>query len=158
MAGRPTKYNDKIAGEILTLYSKGQTLLDICKLPRMPSRISVYKWRSVFPEFGKAYLVALESHVDNIVETAFKAVMAANSKEAKLVDVQFRSASWLAGRLNRQKYGDKLDVQHNVTLDITGLLAEAADRMKSIDSRPVINGVGAPQNEIMAPVNGAAAP
>ncbi len=158
MTGRPSKYRHELGIEILRLYSNGQTLLDICKLPRMPSRNTIYLWRSDFPEFGKAYLVAKESHVDNIVETAFKAVMAASSKEAKLVDVQFRSASWLASRLNRDKYGDKLDVQHNVILDITGLLAEAQDRMKSIEARPVINGVGTPQKEIMAPVTGAAAP
>ncbi len=37
------------------------------------------------------------------------------------------------------RYGDKLDIQHNVTLDITQALLDATKRMKSIGAGAVID-------------------
>ncbi len=46
---------------------------------------------------------------------------------------------WLASRLNRSKYGDKLYVQHNHTLDIGPALLEAAERLKSLGTGDMID-------------------
>jgi hypothetical protein len=45
----------------------------------------------------------------------------------------------LASRLNRQKYGDKLDVQHNHTLDITSIISKALERLSNIGVGTVID-------------------
>jgi hypothetical protein len=45
----------------------------------------------------------------------------------------------LASKLNRQKYGDKLDIQHNVTIDIGPALLDATKRMQSIGVGNVID-------------------
>lgn len=132
MAGRPSKYNDVLAMEILKEYASGKTLVEIATANRMPSRWSIYRWRFLYPDFDKEFLKACECHSDAIVEQAFANVMNADSKEAKLVDVQFKSSSWLASKINRNKYGDKLDIQHNVTIDLSPALIEATQRMASV--------------------------
>ena len=138
MAGRPSKYNDVLAMEILKEYASGKTLVEIATANRMPSRWSIYRWRFLYPGFDKEFLKACECHSDAIVEQAFKNVMNADAKEAKLVDVQFKSSSWLASKINRAKYGDKLDITQTVLIDISPALLEATNRMQAV-------GVGAPQ-------------
>ena len=40
----------------------------------MPRRNTVYRWRLSYPEFGDAYLLAQEQHVDALVDEAGKIV------------------------------------------------------------------------------------
>lgn len=138
MAGRPSKYTEGLATEILRAYSSGEMLITICKPNRMPSRWAVYRWRFAYPEFDKQFLLAAECNADAIVEQAFANVMDADAKEAKLVDVQFKSSSWLASKINRSKYGDKLDITQTVLMDISPALLEATNRMQAV-------GVGTPK-------------
>ncbi len=142
MAGRPSKYNEELGKKILSLYSNGKTILQITKLKGMPSRITIYNWRTNYPEFGKAYDLAVECNADYIVEKAYDKVENASSAEAKLVDVQFKSTSWLASKLNRNKYGEKLDVSHSVYIDVAPVLAEGLARMKAVS-------VGEPQKVLV---------
>ncbi len=70
-------------------------------------------------------------------------------KQAKLiVDTEFNPQRtkvradhrrWLASRLNRQKYGDKVEVNSNHTLDIGPALALAVKRMKAIGTGDVVD-------------------
>ncbi len=142
MAGRPSKYTEERGEQILSLYAQGKTILQITKLKGMPSRITIYNWRTAYPEFGKAYDLAVECNADYIVEKAYNKVENASSAEAKLVDVQFKSTSWLASKLNRNKYGDKIDIDITKTLDISPALADAVKRMASV-------GVGEPQKVLV---------
>ena len=110
----------------------------------MPKRNTVYRWRLSYPEFGEAYTLAQEEHVDALVDEAGEIVdTKLNPQRAKVRADQRR---WLASRLNRQKYGDKLDIQHNHTLDISQALALAAKRMESI-------GVGTPEMKLIEAEN-----
>jgi transposase-like protein len=141
---RPSKYSKIIAEEILSRYADGETLSKICKDKSMPKRNTVYRWRQSYPEFGEAYLLAQEEHVDALVDEAGEIVdTELNPQRAK---VRADQRKWLASRLNRQKYGDKLDVQHNHTLDIGPALALAVKRMKSI-------GVGTPEMKLIEAEN-----
>ncbi len=96
----------------------------------MPKRNTVYRWRLSYPDFGEAYLLAQEEHVDALVDQAGEIVDTEQNPQLGKLKADHRR--WLASRLNRQKYGDKLDVQHNHTLDISPALALAVKRMKSI--------------------------
>lgn len=100
----------------------------------------MYRWRQSYPEFGEAYLQAQEEHVDALVDQAGEIVDTEQNPQLGKLKADHRR--WLASRLNRQKYGDKLDVQHNHTLDISPALALAAKRMKSI-------GVGSPETKLI---------
>ena len=110
----------------------------------MPKRTTIYRWRKDYPDFGNAYLLAQEEHVDALIDQAGDIVD--SELNPQLAKVKADHRRWLASRLNRQKYGDKLDVQHNHTLDISPALALAAKRMKSI-------GVGLPQTKLIEAEN-----
>lgn len=138
MASPISTYTLELAKIVLDKYSDGIMLKDICGVDGVPSRWTVYKWRIDNPDFDKLWLLAAECNADVIVEQAFKNVMGADPKEAKLVDVQFKSSSWLASKINRAKYGDKLDITQTVAIDLSPALLEATKRMQAV-------GVGSPQ-------------
>ena len=129
---RPSKYNESLAKSILKYYSDGKTILAITKLKGMPSRNTIYLWRKDFPEFGKAYLVACECNADSVVESRYEAIINADVSEAKLVAEQWKAGTWLASKINRAKYGDKIDIDIKQTVDISPALALAVERMRSI--------------------------
>lgn len=132
MTGRPTKYNVGLGNRILKHYSDGKTILSITKIKGMPSRNTIYLWRTDFPEFGKAYIVACECNADSVVESRYEALIDADVSEAKLASEQWKAGTWLASKINRSKYGDKLDIQHSVTIDLSPALIEATQRMASV--------------------------
>ena len=110
----------------------------------MPKRTTIYRWRKDYPDFGDAYQLAVEEHTDALVDEAGEIVD--TECNPQLAKVRAEHRKWLASRLNRQKYGDKLDVQHNHTLDIGPALALAVKRMKSI-------GVGTPEMKLLEAEN-----
>ncbi len=139
MAGRPTKYNDKLANRILNLYASGVNLFRIEKQKGSPSRRTVLRWRKQFPAFAIEYDIASECNTDNRMESVIDRIeTCTDPKLAKLLDVLFRSTSWYVGKVNRNKYGDKLDITQTVLMDISPALLAATKRMEAV-------GVGTPQ-------------
>ena len=96
----------------------------------MPKRNTIYRWRSGYPDFGEAYILAQEEHVDALVDQAGEIVDTEQNPQLGKLKADHRR--WLASRLNRQKYGDKLDVQHNHTLDVTPIISKALERLSNI--------------------------
>lgn len=136
MAGRPSKYNQVIAGNILKRFATGETLSNICKPDRMPSRMTVFTWRSVHPEFAKAYESATESHTEALLDTLRTIVMGCDDKSAKSAKVKADYITWFCGKLNR-KYSDRIQVDITQTVDISPALSLAVERMELL-------GVGLP--------------
>ncbi len=130
--GRPSKYNKKLADNIMSRFAGGELLKDILKPVSMPSRWSIYRWCALDAVFKAQYNKASECFADSIVEDSFKGVMSGDKSNAKLLDVQFKASSFIASRINRSKWGEKLDITHNVTADISPALSLAVDRMRSI--------------------------
>ncbi len=114
----------------------------------MPKRNTIFRWKKSYPDFGEAYTLALEQHVDALVDEAGEIVDSEPDPQRARVRVDYRK--WLASRLNRDKYGDKLDVRHNHTLDITPMLLAATKRMNSIG---VSGEVVTPKNELVEAEN-----
>ena len=134
---RPSKYSEKIAEKILSRYAEGETLSKICKDKKMPKRNTVYRWRSSYPAFGEAYLRSQEEHVDALIDEAGEIVDTEENPQRGKIRADHRR--WLASRLNRSKYGDKLDIQHNHTLDIGPALLEAQKRLQAMGTGNVID-------------------
>ena len=134
---RPSKYLKKIADKILSRYANGETLSAICKDRNIPERHTVYRWRQRYPEFGKAYLLAQEEHVDALVDEA--GYIVDTEQNPQLAKVRADHRRWLASRLNRSKYGDKLEVDHKQTIDIGPALLAANKRMQEIGAGYVMD-------------------
>ncbi len=131
---RPSKFNQKLANRILELYSSGKNLLQIEKLKGVPSRRTIIRWRKQFPEFGTDYDIALLAYSEAIVEQCLD--IADNEYDPKRAKVMVDIRTWIASRYNRVRFGDKLDVQHNILVDIAPALLEANARMKAVQDNP----------------------
>ena len=131
-----TKYNKEVADRILDLYSSGKTLFDIENEPDLPSRRTISTWRRTIPEFGDLYDTALLSYSEHIIEEALGiADTEADAKKAKnRIDIR----TWIASKYNRARFGDKLQIDTNVILDISPALSDAMKRMQSVQI-PVID-------------------
>jgi acyl-CoA hydrolase len=99
----------------------------------MPDRRTIDRWRKKYPEFDKIMDDALDSHSEAILIIAQDAVMNAKTMtEAKVADTQQRFLTWLVSRLNRKKYGDKMEIEVTKKLDISPVLAQALENMKKV--------------------------
>ncbi len=103
----------------------------------MPKRHTVYRWRLSFPAFGDSYLLALEEQVDALVDEAGEIVdTELNPQRAK---VRADHRRWLASRLCRDKWGDKVELNHKHAIDIGPELKLAVERMRSVCVSTVID-------------------
>ena len=74
MAGRPSKYTDAIAKEIVARLSEGEPLAAICRDDHMPDRTTVYAWQKANVEFSQRIACAREDGFDEIALRARKTI------------------------------------------------------------------------------------
>ncbi len=128
---RYIQFNDDIAKQFLLLYAGGMSVRKIvAKHKTMPARTTLNAWRIKHPDFGTAYDLAKEAHTEAMLDDALEIVDTAEDPKKAKVQVDFRM--WLASKLNRKQYGDKVDVEVNHKIDISGVLAAADARLKHI--------------------------
>ena len=132
MAGRPSKYNEKIALEIIKRFASGEKLTAICKADSMPSRQSVFRWKLEYPEFNKAYAIAIESHTEALQDRLHDIVMSCDEKSFKSAKIKADYIQWFCSKLNRKTFGDKIDLQVSHVLDVSPALKKALDRLSSL--------------------------
>jgi hypothetical protein len=70
MAGRPTKYTDKLASEIVERLSTGEPLAQICRDDHMPDRTTVYDWGKANQAFSQRIARARDEGFDAIANRA----------------------------------------------------------------------------------------
>jgi len=63
--GRPSKYNDAVANEILTRISNGEPLTKICRDKHMPCVDTVFEWEKTKEGFSDKVTRARESSADH---------------------------------------------------------------------------------------------
>ncbi len=114
------------------LYRAGRHLNQIGSYTCMPTRMTIDRWRKKYPHFDKALDDALDAHSESLLVMMQDRVMNATPKEAKLVDVQQRFITWLVSRLNRKKYGDRMEIEVTEKLDIGPVLANAMANLKKV--------------------------
>lgn len=137
--GRPTDYNEAIADAICERIADGESLRSICDDPEMPARSTVFKWLSRHTAFADQYARAREAQADaifdDILSIADTPVIGEKTKtdsegktETTTADMiehrrlQVDARKWMAGKLRPKKYGDKLDVEHGISSEVSQLL------------------------------------
>lgn len=112
--GRPTTYTPEIAAIICGALEDGATLLDICERPGMPTRRTVNKWLHAHPAFVPMYARAREQQAHALWDEAVQGARDAHDKDSALcARVKADVLTKLASKLNRQVYGEKLDIESN---------------------------------------------
>ena len=120
--GRPTIYSQELATEICQQLANGMSLRKICEQESMPAIDSVRRWLidEDKPEFQAQYAHAREEqadfYADAIIEEADKAIDKDSAAAAK---VKVDARKWVASKLKPKRYGDKLDLDANITGNLT---------------------------------------
>ena len=105
---------EKICDAIVEGESGKNSLREVCKLPGMPSRATVYRWLRDYPDFAKLYELATDDradgYMDEIVDIA-ENCRATKSGIAK-AKLQIYAREKYAAKIRPRKYGEKVDVNH----------------------------------------------
>lgn len=121
-------YNLQIGEEIARLYAAGYSMQDITELGAWaPSHACIIQWKAKHPEFAKLMAQAEEARADSLIEQTLS--IADNTFDPALANVRIKTRQFIAGKLNRAKYGEKVEVNHTLSLDMGALLAEAEARL-----------------------------
>lgn len=133
---RPTDYNQEIADKICEAISEGMSLRELCRADDMPAKATVFRWLTLHQEFSDQYARAREEQAEamadeivNIVDTAAnplmvdgiplmkdgKPVMYADAAAIAHARLKMDARKWVASKLKPKKYGDKLELDQNVT-------------------------------------------
>ncbi len=132
-AGRPTDYTPELAERICEAIAINHASIEsICENNKdFPAKSNVFKWMHRYPEFRDQYLVAKETQGVLLTEDMLKAAIecpAVNEEISKMTMV-FRVLQWHLSKLAPKQFGDKKEVNSNVTATVK--LHE--DRLKDLE-------------------------
>lgn len=127
-AGRPSDYSDKIAVEICTRLSDGESLRSICLSDDMPGKTTVFRWLGENEAFRDQYTRAREAQADtlfdemlDIADDTAKDIVegAVDQEHIQRTKLRIETRKWMAGKLRPKKYGDKIEHEHSGNLNHT---------------------------------------
>lgn len=126
--GRPSKFTPQLADEICRRLSEGQGLRTICLDKRMPDRGTVLRWEEQDSDFAAKCARARDYQADWIFDDI--ANMENGILAGEITPEQGRvvigSKQWRAGRLAPKRYGDKTQIDANVTMSWASIVEEVA--------------------------------
>jgi len=104
-AGRPSAYSQEIVNEICRLLADGELLTNICKMPGMPPRMTVYDWLEAHEEFRAQYARAREIQADAMDDLILNTANATTNDSYRPDQVRIGAYQWRAARLKPRVYG-----------------------------------------------------
>lgn len=131
--GRPTLYTKELGEEICRRYAAGEPLSRICQADDMPSINAVYDWRDLHEEFRALLSCAQERFADSIADQTLDIVD--NDHDPQRARNRANYRQWLAGKMNRPKYGEKVDINHKTEITVTLAIDEALNRVRSVSDQ-----------------------
>lgn len=147
------RYNAPLARKICEKIMSKQSLKDICKDPRMPNLSTVVRWLAnpKLTDFREMYYyarrVAAELYVDEIFEIADDGSndwKPRYDKDGGLIDyvpdqeaiqrsrVRIDARKWYASKMVPRIYGEKTNIELDVTGDLAELLKKASNNDKGL--------------------------
>lgn len=120
---RPTDYTDQLATRICAELAVGKSLRTILKEDDMPSMSTVFNWLAdkTKPEFLEQYARAKEEAADaladDIQDISDKVLQKVYDPASARVAMDGKK--WIAAKLKPKRYGDKLDLDANISGNIT---------------------------------------
>lgn len=117
--GRPSDYTDEQVTELLSLVREGTPLLRACRELDIPYGTAV-AWQTNDPIFSQSLARAREASAHAYVEQAMTIaddVRESNEAISK-AKLQTGLRQWLASKYAPKTYGDKIDVQGDLTINI----------------------------------------
>lgn len=124
--GRPTDYNDEVAGRICKQIMHGLSMRKICAADDMPCQGTVYEWLARHKEFAEQYLRAKAVQVEHLVEEMMEIAddptgdsyededgnQRTNYEVIARSKLRVDTRKWYASKLAPKIYGDRLSTEH----------------------------------------------
>lgn len=114
--GRPSKRTPELCREICDRLSRGESLATICADAHMPDTSNVREWLRKDEEFQADYARAREAQAEFYADEIVK--IADDCTDAGKARLQMDARKWYASKLAPKRYGDKIDVNANVTGEV----------------------------------------
>lgn len=130
-AGRPSKYRESVARAICIRLMLGQSLNEICRIDRYPSKPTVFAWLSKHERFLNQYRYAREiqqeTHLDEMLEIADDASndwMERTGRDGESIGWQLNgehvnrsklridTRKWIMERMAPKAFGSKQQLDH----------------------------------------------
>ena len=137
MAGRPEIFSQELADKVCTeIATSTKSLRTICKGDDMPGVTTVLKWLRERPEFAAQYARAKDEQADYMIQETLEIADDAsndfmtitkgdttyeveNKEWTSRSKLRVETRKWLASKLKPKKYGDRLEVDQQVTQKLT---------------------------------------
>lgn len=143
--GRPAIYSKDLEDQIIGRMIEGESLVDICRDPAMPSRRTIYRWLDENPAFDARCARAREALADYLVDKIEQMAAETTEDNHQSQKVKISTAQWRAMKMAPRLYGDKrfnentgpnggpiVTENRNVTtIDATQLTQEQRDALRA---------------------------
>lgn len=130
------EYTPQLGQEIARLYGAGHTIQEMCELNNwMPTPGTIYSWRHKHKDFEELMTGAEVARADALADETIH--IADTTWDPRQAAVRVKARQWVASKLNRSKYGEKVEVAHTHTIDMGKLLAEAEARLVTSAAQPM---------------------
>ena len=128
-AGRPSIYSQELADKILSEYSLGRSIRDICSDDGMPDRVTLWRWRNENQEFASALARAREANAETIEDeiSDIERKVLTEQVNPQAANVVLSSMRWRARVLHPRRYGDKAEVEHKGDVGLTVVVKRFTD-------------------------------
>jgi hypothetical protein len=114
--GQPTVRTPEKVEEILDRIACGEALVNICQDPHLPGYSTFNRWQRDDPELLRQVDIAYEFHArtmddlaDGILAGGVGSTGDFKRDEARVAHLRYR-----LGKLNRRRFGDKVQVEHSI--------------------------------------------
>jgi hypothetical protein len=128
--GRPTLYSPELLESICERLAQGEALATVCRSPGMPSVRTFLQWADEKEDVAAAYSRALAARAewftaehDRIRQTAVDRETAAAAR------VQLTALEWQMSKMAPKRFGDRLDVSVEHSVDLGAVLDKARQRL-----------------------------
>ncbi len=131
------EYDEKsVLDMVTTRIAIGENPQDIALSMGMPW-IVMRKWMEDKPERMQAWELAKRCFADGLAYEGLKAVKEADPETVQVAKLQFDAYTKTAGKVSREEWGEKVQVEVNQTISVLDALEEARGRLGRMDTLPV---------------------
>ena len=128
------------ADEIMQRVCEGERLKQVCKSKGWPYAM-VAQWVAGNAEVNAAYEGALRIAADEMALSRMEVADNATPETVSVAKLQVDTGLRLAGKLYRDRYGDKVDVKHGgvmpvLVIEVAAALAPAVPEQKVVEEIP----------------------
>ena len=149
---RPTKFTTALAETICERIAAGESLIAICSEGTMPDKSAVYRWLSQDEDFAGKYRIARELQADSLFDEILQIADTPQIGERTKTDkdgntettegdmiehrrLQIDARKFMAAKLKPKKYGDRLEIEARIDVDLAERLERARRRLNRDETK-----------------------